>query len=136
LKTKTPLETSRDGIAAWNARDGEAVTAPYTDETIFIHPPGNLKGKAAIRKFLEGVWAAYPDSKVESVNLGEIGPGLVASEWMMHGTNTGTLVDGTPATGKTINLPGVTLTQFQGDKVVSDRTYFDLHNAFEQLGVA
>ena len=136
MKTKTPLEISRDGIAAWNAHDGEAVTASYTDETIYIHPRGNLKGKAAVRKFQEAVWTAYPDSKIESVNLGEIGPGLVASEWVMHATNTGTLVDGTPATSKAIKLPGVTLTQFQGDKVVSDRTYFDLHNLFEQLGVS
>jgi predicted ester cyclase len=53
----------------------------------------------------------------------------------MHATNTGTLVDGTPSTGKKIRLPGVTISQYEGDKVVSERTYFDLHDLLKQLGL-
>jgi len=131
----TPLEISRDGITSWNKHDGEALTAGYTSETIYVHPRGELKGKEAIRKFVENVWKAYPDSQIESVNIGDIGNGLIASEWVLHGTNTGALVDGTPATGKGVKLPGVTLSQYEGDKVVSERTYFDLHGLFKQLGL-
>jgi steroid delta-isomerase-like uncharacterized protein len=131
----TPLELSKEGTASWNKHDGEASTANYTSETVYIHPRGDVKGKGEIRKFVEAVWKAYPDSRIEIVNIGDIGNGLIASEWVMHATNTGTLVDGTAATGKRVKLPGVTFAQYESDKVVSERTYFDLHGLFKQLGV-
>ena len=132
----TPLELSKEGTASWNKHDGEAATTNYTSESVYIHPRGDFKGKEAIRKFVEDVWKAYPDSQIEIVNIGDIGNGLIASEWVMHATNTGTLVDGTAATGKRVKLPGVTFCQYEGEKAVSERTYFDLHGLFKQLGVA
>jgi steroid delta-isomerase-like uncharacterized protein len=132
----TPLELSKENTPSWNKHDGEATTANYTSETVYIHPRGDLKGKEAIRKFLEKhVWNAYPDSQIEIVNIGDVGNGVIASEWIMHATNTGTFGDGSPATGKKVKLPGTTFAQYEGDKVVSERTYFDLHGLFKQLGL-
>jgi len=129
------VELIQEGIIAWNKHDGEALCIGYTDESIVVHPRGTFKGKAAIRKFNEDVWAAYPDSQVESVTVGDLGNGLIAQQWIMRATNSGTLVDGTPATGRKVTLPGATFTQYDGDKVVSERVYFDLHDLLKQLNV-
>jgi len=58
---------------------------------------------------------------------------LIATQWVMHATNTGPLPDGTPATGRTVALHGASFAHFEGDKVRSERVYFDMHNLFEQL---
>jgi predicted ester cyclase len=89
-----------------------------------------------IGKSVRAVWVAYPDAKLEIINAGDIGGGLVVTEWTMRGTNTGVLPDGTPATGRTVALHGASFAQFEGDKIVTERVYFDRHNLFEQLGLS
>jgi steroid delta-isomerase-like uncharacterized protein len=93
-----------------------------------------LTGKAIVN-FVKAVWTAYPDASVELTIAGDTGGGLIATQWVLHGTNTGTLPDGTPATGRTVRLPGATFTQIEGDKIRSEQTYFDRQNLFEQLGL-
>jgi predicted ester cyclase len=58
-----------------------------------------------------------------------------ATQWVLRGTNTGALPDGTPATGRTVTLPGSTFTQVEADQIHSEQTYFDRLNLFEQLGL-
>jgi steroid delta-isomerase-like uncharacterized protein len=121
---------------AWNRHDADAVAATYAEGATYSHPRAgeNLTGEA-IRKFLKAVWLAYPDASVEIISAGDTGGGLVATQWVMHATNTGTLPDGTPATGRTVALRGASFAQFEGDKIRSERVYFDMHNLFEQLGL-
>jgi steroid delta-isomerase-like uncharacterized protein len=85
--------------------------------------------------FFKAVWAAYPDGSLELISMGDTGDGLVATQWVFHGTNTGTLSDGTPATVRTIAQPGATFYQFEGDKIRSERTYVDMHDTLKQLGL-
>jgi hypothetical protein len=47
----------------------------------------------------------------------------------------GPAVDGTPATGKQYNLPGVSIVQVEGDKIRTERVYFDLLGLQYQLGL-
>ena len=121
---------------AWNRHDVDAVVATYAEGATYSHPRAgeNLTGEA-IRKFLKAVWVAYPDASVEIISTGDTGGGLVATQWVMHATNTGTLPDGTPATGRTVALRGASFAQCEGDKIRSERVYFDMHNLFEQLGL-
>jgi predicted ester cyclase len=60
---------------------------------------------------------------------------LVATQWVFRGTNTGTLTDGTAATGRTVTQPGATFYQFEGDKIRSERAYVDMHDTLKQLGL-
>jgi predicted ester cyclase len=39
------------------------------------------------------------------------------------------------STGRTVALRGASFAQFEGDKIRSERVYFDMHNLFEQLGL-
>jgi predicted ester cyclase len=42
---------------------------------------------------------------------------------------------GTPATGRTVTLPGASFTHVEGDKIHSEQIYFDRQNLYEQLGL-
>lgn len=75
--------------------------------------------------------------RLEVISIGDTGGGLVAIQWMLHGTNTGPLMDGTPATGRTVAYPGASLVQVQveGDKIRSEHVYLDRQTVAEQLGL-
>jgi predicted ester cyclase len=42
---------------------------------------------------------------------------------VLHGTHTGPLMDGTPATGRTVAYPVATFTQVEGGKIRYERVY-------------
>jgi steroid delta-isomerase-like uncharacterized protein len=130
------LKIIQKNFDTWNRHDADAVAATYAEGGTYSHPRAgeNLTGEA-IRKFVKAVWVAYPDAALEIISTGDTGGGLVATQWVMHATNTGTLTDGTPATGRTVALRGASFAQFEGDKIRSERVYFDMHNLFEQLGL-
>jgi steroid delta-isomerase-like uncharacterized protein len=135
MKTMDFSKIIQKNTDAYNRHDVDAVLAGYAEGATYSHPRGgNLTGKA-IGSFVKTVWVAYPDASLEIINAADTGGGLVATEWVFHGTNTGTLPDGTPPTGRTVALRGATFAQFEGDKVRSERVYFDMHNLFEQLGL-
>ena len=50
--------------------------------------------------------------------------GLVAAEWLMRGTNTGSF-NGLPPTGIAITLPGADFVRVEEDKFRSVQGYFD-----------
>ena len=53
----------------------------------------SLTGQA-IGDFAKSVWAAFPDASLELISIGDTGGGLVAIQWILHGTHTGPLMDG------------------------------------------
>ena len=53
----------------------------------------DLTGQA-IGDFAKSVWKAFPDASLEVISIGDTGGGLVAIQWMLHGTHTGPLMDG------------------------------------------
>ena len=121
---------------AYNRHDIDAVLATYAEGATYSSPRvGENVTREAMGNFVKVLWAAYPDASLELISTGDTGGGLVATQWMFHGTNTGTLPDGTPATGRTVAIRGATFAQFEGDKTRSERVYLDMENLFEQLGL-
>ena len=73
----------------------------------------------AIGDFAKSVWTAFPDTSLEIISSGDTGGGLVATQWVLHGTHTGPFMDGTPPTGRTVAYPGASFVQVEGDKIRS-----------------
>jgi hypothetical protein len=115
------IEVVRHNNKAYNAHNGEALAATYAEGAAYSNPRAGkgLMGKA-IANYAKAVWTAYPDASVELITVGDTGGGLVALQWVLRGTNTGTLPDGTASTGRTSTLPGATFTQVGGDKIRSE----------------
>jgi steroid delta-isomerase-like uncharacterized protein len=109
-----------------NRHDADALVAAYGKGDIYRTPRAehDLSGQA-IGDFAKSVWTAFPDASLEVISIGDTGGGLVAIQWMLHGTHTGPLMDGTPPTGRTVAYPGASFVQVEGDKIRYERIYTD-----------
>jgi len=136
-KDMNALEVAQRSIDAWNRHDADALAALYAEGGTYSAPRAGkeaLTGKA-IADFAKAVWRAYPDASLEIISSGDTGGGLVATQWVLHGTHTGPYFDGTPPTGRSVTLPGASFVQVEGDKIRYERVYTDRQTVAEQLGL-
>ena len=130
------LEVTQRQIDAYNRHDAEALFALYAEGATyhsprFEHP---LKGQA-LADFFKSLFTAFPDLRLEVISRGDTGGGLVATQLVLHATQTGPFLDGTPATGRIVTYPVASFTQIEGDKIRSEHVYLDRQTVAEQLGL-
>ena len=130
------LEVTQRHFDAWNKHDPEAIVALYAEGGTYSAPrAGEALTGQAIADFAKKAFTAYPDWSAEIISIGDTGGGLVASQWVLHGTHTGPYFDGSPATGRTLTIPLASFTQVEGDKIRSEHAYMDRQAVAEQLGL-
>jgi steroid delta-isomerase-like uncharacterized protein len=129
------LECAQKYFDAWNRRDADAVLATFTADGTYCDPAsgGRLRGEA-LAGYMNGLWAAFPDLSFEIASAGAAGPDLVAAQWIMHGTNTGSMM-GLPPTGKPVTVSGADFIRVAGGQIQSVDGYFDSRAVPEQLGL-
>ncbi len=131
----TALEVAQQYFDAWNRRDAAAVLATFAAGGTYCDPSsgGRLSGEA-LAGYMNGLWAAFPDLSFEIVSMGEAGPGLVAAQWLMRGTNSGSMM-GLPPTGKLVTVSGADFIRVANGKIQTVDGYFDSRGVPEQLGL-
>ena len=87
-----------------------------------------------ITNYANSLWAAFPDLSFEVVSDNVNGDGMIAMQWLMRGTNTGSFL-GLPPTGRSIQTKGADFIRVVGDKIRSVQGYFDTRSVPEQLGL-
>ena len=119
----------------WNRRDADAVLATFAAEGTYCDPAsgGRLRGEA-LAGYMQGLWAAFPDLSFEIASAGVAGPDLVAAQWIMHGTNSGSMM-GLPPTGKAVTVSGADFIRVAGGKIKTVDGYFDSRAVPDQLGL-
>jgi steroid delta-isomerase-like uncharacterized protein len=132
------LQLVNKALAAYNAGDIETFCSYYADDAVYTSPDGVYKGREAILDAWLGTKEAFPDGRVD-VTLQVDDGSCVVSEWTFTATNTGpiTMPDGaqTPATGHTVEVQGMDITEIRDGRITSHRMYFDNVAAFTQLGL-
>lgn len=120
-----PLQVFQQYADAWNRHDAAAIVATFADGGTYCDPitSGPLTG-ADIGGYAQSLWAAFPDLSFETVSAMENGDGLLSAEWLMRGTNTGSL-NGLPPTGKSIAQSGADFVRVKDGKICSVQGYFD-----------
>jgi steroid delta-isomerase-like uncharacterized protein len=120
---------------AWNRRDADAVLATFAAEGTYCDPTsgGRLRGEA-LKGYMVGLWAAFPDLSFEIASKGLAGENLVAAQWIMRGTNIGSMM-GLPPTGKSVTVSGADFIRVGGGKIQTVDGYFDSRAVPEQLGL-
>ena len=100
------IEVVKSYIDAWNRHDADAIVALFAEGGTYSNPVAGqgLTGEA-IGGFAKGVFTAFPDVAFDIVSIGDTGGGLVASQWLARGANTGPLGDGSPPTGRRVTVP-------------------------------
>ena len=129
------LEAVQRYLGAWIVRDADAILASLTDDGTYEDPGtgGPIAGES-LRGYVAGLWSAFPDLTFEIESLVETGPATAAAQWIMLGTNTGSMM-GLPPTGKSVRLPGADFFTLRDGKVSTVRGYFDSARVPRQLGL-
>jgi steroid delta-isomerase-like uncharacterized protein len=128
-------------IAAWNSHDPDRALAILADDVVWqdIASPEPMRGKAAIRKYIQGWFTAFPDLKATEKNRVTTDD-QVAVEVEFTGTNKGSLqmapnAPPIPATGKKVVGHGTYFVHVRNGKGVEVHTYPDAAGLMMQLGL-
>ena len=108
----------------------------FTDDVTGWSPYVTLSGLAALADLAALREAAFSNVVITFRGMDEVGNRAFA-EWLVEADHTGPLVlsDDTAleATGRHVQLPGVTVADFRDGKIRSFRTYFDDLSLIEQI---
>jgi ketosteroid isomerase-like protein len=108
----------------------------FTDDVAGWSPYATVSGLAGLADLSALREEAFSNVVITFRGLDEVGNKAVA-EWLVEADHTGPLVlsedSVLEATGRHVQLPGVTVADFRGGKIRSYRTYFDDISLIEQI---
>ena len=111
----------------------------FTDDVVGWSPYATVSGLAALADLAAVREVAFSNVVIMFRGLDEVGNKAFA-EWLVEADHTGPLVLGEDsvleATGRRVQLPGVTVADFRDGKIRSYRTYFDDLSLIEQIAGA
>lgn len=124
----------RAGVEAINRGDLDAVLVDWADDAVLVYPgevsaSGEIAGKEAIRAWLEGWRAAFPDLEFTIIGIyTKKGLHLGASNVVAVHTE----VRGRNRLGQEVHSSGVSVFTIEGTKIVRAKDYiFDAHRLEE-----
>ena len=104
-----------------------------TDDVVVTAPGSSVQGIPALKEMLSEVGAAFPHRDVIIETQIEEGD-EVASVFRLVMEHVGEY-QGLPPTGKTIDITGVDIFTFTGEKISEIQVYYNALSIMEQLGV-
>jgi steroid delta-isomerase-like uncharacterized protein len=123
-------------LKAWNGAWGDGDVAAFEQ----LLAPGYVRRSksgsedyASLRKTIEAMHTAFPDSSTEILEIVEDGT-KVAVHWQTTGTHTGEFMD-VPATGRNIAVTGASFLRFDGDKLAEEWVVWDPRELLSALGI-
>jgi len=123
-------------IEAEVAGDSVDLGTLFTDDVVGWSPIATVSGLTDLADLAAVRDNAFSGVVIMFRGLDEVGNKALA-EWVIEADHTGPFVLGegavVNATGRRVQLAGVTVADFRGDKIRSYRTYFDDLSLIEQL---
>jgi len=108
----------------------------FTDDVVGWSPYATVSGLTALAELAALREEAFSNVAIGLRGLDEVGNKAYA-EWLIEADHTGPLVLGDDAvlqaTGRHVQLPGVTVADFREGRIRSYRTYFDDVSLIEQM---
>jgi steroid delta-isomerase-like uncharacterized protein len=139
----TPVPDNRQTLdrfiqQVWNEGDASAADAFLADEYVIHSDPGDpwdgqTLSREAFKQRLAVSRSPFPDLRFDIVETIADGD-RVAIAWMMRGTQTGALGD-RPASGRAIDVHGMTMYYFRGGRITGHRQILDRIAVARQLGL-
>jgi steroid delta-isomerase-like uncharacterized protein len=135
------LKLDEANFVAWNAHDIDGSLAIYSDDIVWIDVgvPEPLRGKEAVRQYIQGWFSAFPDINITVKNR-LVTEEQIAGELEWSGTQSGPLqlAPGAPAlppTGKKVIGKATYFVRAKDGKAVEVHTYPDNAGLMMQLGL-
>jgi ketosteroid isomerase-like protein len=119
-------------------RDREALQALFTDDVRAWTPALSTSSLGELIDALERRDDAFSEMVLDVMPL-DVGGEYACVEWTVEMTHSGTISLGDQrsieSSGIRVTLHGVTVAEFQGDRICALRQYWDEFSVLEQLGV-
>ena len=134
-------QTEEEMVAAYqgfmdalNVHDLDLFLSSWVDDPVFdaVPLPAPLDGKEAIAGYIGGVLQGFPDFHMSSPRILTTG-NILVSEPIYTGTHQAEFM-GVPATGKSVQVPGLEILEFEGDKIARETQYWDVMGLMIQIG--
>jgi steroid delta-isomerase-like uncharacterized protein len=119
-------------LAAENRHDVEAAIATFHRARYEVNGETS-DGESAVRDLLHELMTGFPDFHATSGKLHHADDAVIG-EGRATGTHEGTFA-GIPATGRRVEYPLVAIFEFEEDRLVCEKVYFDVATILAQLGV-
>jgi steroid delta-isomerase-like uncharacterized protein len=127
--------TVREHMGAENEHDFERCIAAFSHPRYEIVATGEVwDGADGVNSLLLENKQGYPDFRFEPETIHHADAAVIV-EGRFTGTQDGNW-RGLPPTGRKVDFPLVIVFQFEGERMVCERTYFDIGTPLRQLGVA
>ena len=91
------------------------------------------EGAEAVRELLQGLMDGFPDFHIHMGKLRHADD-AVLGEGRITGTHNGEFA-GVPPTGRRVEFPVVAIFEFDGDRLLCEKAYFDMATVLTQIGV-
>ena len=141
MSVQENIRLDEEFIAAWNSHDPDRALALLSEDVVWrdVASPEPMRGKAAIRPYLQGWFTAFPDLSTTVKNRIAT-EDQVAAELEFTGTNSGPLrmapgMPPMPATGKRVTGQGTYFVRIKNSKAVEVHSYPDAAGMMMQLGM-
>ena len=105
----------------------------FTTNVVMHASPSDVVGIDSARAYYTNYVTGFSDVTFTIKDVFGMGNALV-KHWNFKGTHPGTFF-GIPATGKLVNIDGVTLVRMDKGKIAEERDFFDNLEFLQQLGL-
>jgi steroid delta-isomerase-like uncharacterized protein len=123
-------------LAAENAQDLDALLDGMTDDcfNLIVPDPHRLyAGPEEVARRYRGLWATFPDLKVQMRRIVSVQASNAVSEHTLSGTHTGSLF-GVPGTGKHVEVETAVVWDIADGRIRGETVYFDVATMLRQIG--
>lgn len=118
--------------ALWNG-DFSKTDSRAPSVTVYSPTAGKVQGREDVEQLIRDMHAAFPNLQVTATDL-LTGEDMLMGEWTMSGTHEGEFM-GTPATGREVEVRGMSKILIEDGQVTEERVYSDPQEMMEQLGI-
>ena len=135
--TEATLRERREAIVrkhleAENRHDVEATIATFHRPRYEVNGEES-DGAEAVRDLLQELMAGFPDFTAEVVRVHHADDAVIG-EGRVTGTHDGVFA-GVPPTGRRVDYPVVAIFEFEEDRLMCEKVYFDGATILTQIGV-
>ena len=119
-------------VAAENRQDVEGTIATFHRPRYEVNGEPS-EGEAAVRELLQGMMEGFPDFHAETEKMHHADEAVIG-EARITGTHNGTFA-GIPPPGRRIDIPMAAIFEFDEDRLLCEKVYYDVATILVQLGV-
>ena len=120
---------------AWELVDNpDIIDEVYAPDVVWHEPDGEVRGIEEAKQFISMYKTAFPDMKATVEDVIAEGDKVV-TRVTIRGTHQGEVDEFGLPTGRQVEVKGITISRFEGGKIVEDWDSYDNLSIMQQLGL-